>query len=62
MINPAPKRIEKINQELVDVRNEFTSFVKELSEDNWERKIEGETWTIKEEMVHIANIALSLCF
>jgi len=55
MINTELDRLENINTELVDVRKEFTSLVQEISEGNWERKIQGEPWTIKEEMVHIVQ-------
>ena len=55
MKNPELDQIEKINEELVDVKKEFISLVKETSEDYWERKFKGEIWTIKEEMVHIVQ-------
>ncbi len=55
MINPELARIEDINEELVNVKKEFILLVQELSGNNWERKIEGETWTIKEELVHVVQ-------
>ena len=55
MINTELDRLENINKELVEVRKEFTLLVKEISEDNWEGKIKGETWSIKEELVHIVQ-------
>ena len=55
MINTELDRLENINKELVEVRKEFTLLVKEISEDNWEGKINGETWSIKEELVHIVQ-------
>ena len=55
MVNLESDRIENINEKLVDVKKEFISLVKELSDHHWERKIKGETWTIKEEMVHIVQ-------
>ena len=55
MTNPKSDRNENINKELVDVKNEFVSLVNELSINNWERKITGEVWSIKEELVHVVQ-------
>jgi len=55
MINPELDRIENINAELVDVRKAFIALVKEHSDHHWESKLKGETWTVKEELVHIVQ-------
>ena len=54
-MNSESDRIEKINQELVEVRKDFTLLVQETAGNNWDRKIAGEVWSIKEELAHIVQ-------
>jgi len=49
-------RFEAVREELEKVRLRFLHLLVEVSENDWNRHFPGEGWTIKQEMVHIAQV------
>jgi len=41
--------------ELEEVKKDFLWLIYEISESDWDRKMPGQSWTAKEEMVHIVQ-------
>ena len=46
---------EIIRNELEEVRKNFKWLIYEISDNDWKKKIPGEVWTVKSEMVHIVQ-------
>lgn len=55
MTDQIPK-ITSIQNRLEEVQLKFIHLLGEISDQNWERKISGEGWTAKQEMVHIVQV------
>ncbi|RPI28224.1 MAG: DinB family protein [Chloroflexota bacterium] len=49
-------RFESIRKELEDVQRRFLCLLDEIPDRDWERRLAGEGWTVKQEMVHIVQV------
>ena len=49
-------RFEAIREEMERVRLRFLDLLDKVSEKEWNRRLPGEGWTIKQEMVHIVQV------
>jgi hypothetical protein len=54
--NAHSARFELARENLERVRVKFLSVLDRIPEDDWDRRIPGEGWTIKQEMVHIVQV------
>jgi len=49
-------RFESVREELEKVRLRFLHLLDEIPEKDWDRRLPGEGWTIKQEMVHLVQV------
>lgn len=56
MEHPQSARFESVRENLERVRGKFLCLLDKISEKDWNRRLPGEGWTIKQEMVHIVQV------
>ncbi len=56
MLPAQSARLNAIREELEKVQLGFFYLLDKISEEDWNRRIPGEGWTIKQEMVHIVQV------
>jgi len=49
-------KITTIQIRLEEVQRKFVQLLHEIPDQDWERKLSGEGWTVKQEMVHIVQV------
>jgi hypothetical protein len=55
MTSEESSKFALIQVELESVKDEFLQLLAAISEEDWERKIPGEHWTVKQELAHVAQ-------
>ena len=56
MLPKQPTHYESFQKELEAVRLRFFRLLNEIKESDWDRRLPGEGWTIKQEMTHIVQV------
>lgn len=49
-------KIKTIDNKLEEVKHDFLRLLEEIPDIDWDRKLSGEGWTAKQEMVHIVQV------